>query len=193
MAAAAPAQHTVGATALLVAAARARESHRPPEHRLFEDSFASKLATDLGQRFLEALGEVYGDVEEQVAKFAVRTRYLDDRILAHRSGPRQLVILGVGCDTRPYRLPLPGVHVFEVDTPAVLAWRSAQLKEAVALCHRVSGIPADLRTDDWESALCAQGFSPAEPSTWLLEGLLMYLTMDDAGRLLAAVRRLAGP
>ncbi len=39
--------------------------------------------------------------QEQVNKFAVRTRYLDDQLLkcTHLS---QAVVLGVGCDTRAY-------------------------------------------------------------------------------------------
>ena len=53
----------MGATALLIAAARARESAKGETERLFYDPHAHALAGEWGHRFLEDLGGVYGNVE----------------------------------------------------------------------------------------------------------------------------------
>jgi methyltransferase (TIGR00027 family) len=59
----------------------------------------------------------------------------------------------------------------------------------VPRCHRVV-IAVDLR-EDWRSQFVAAGFQPATPTVWLLEGLLIYLTADEATTLLQAVTGLS--
>jgi methyltransferase (TIGR00027 family) len=104
------------------------------------------------------------------------------------------VLLAAGLDTRAFRLAWPeGTHLFEVDLPDVLAFKDTVLaaRGAVARCERTT-VPADLRAD-WTSALNAAGHDSGRPTAWLVEGLLIYLTADEAGRLLADVTRLSAP
>jgi methyltransferase (TIGR00027 family) len=61
----------------------------------------------------------------------------------------------------------------------------------VPRCERVT-VPADLR-EDWPAQLAAAGFGPAEPSTWLAEGLIIYLTAGEAERLLSLAGDLSVP
>jgi O-methyltransferase involved in polyketide biosynthesis len=51
---------------------------------------------------------------------------------------------------------------------------------------------ADLR-EDWAAALTGAGFDRARPAAWLAEGLLLYLTAQQAGRLLTGVSELSAP
>lgn len=89
----------------------------------------------------------------------------------------------------------PGTRarVFEVDLPGVLAFKDAVLTAhgAVPRCERTV-VPADLR-GDWPAALTGAGFDRSRPTAWLAEGLLIYLTGDDATRLLTAVTELSPP
>src|SRR4051812_40451363 len=58
-----------------------------------------------------------------------RTKHFDDLLLADLGKIRQVVILGAGLDTRPYRFVsrLAGVRVFEVDHPGTGAWKRSRL------------------------------------------------------------------
>ncbi|MGV9358358.1 class I SAM-dependent methyltransferase [Streptomyces misionensis] len=190
--------HGVGRTALLVAAARAIETHRP-----------DALARDpLAEHFVRAApasagwpvrpGQVPGGEADPLwgrlgRYFALRTRVLDDHLLrsAHL-GVRQVVLLGAGLDSRAYRLDWPpGCAVYEVDTAEVLAFKQSVLDRvrAVPLADR-RPLAADLR-HEWTGALRDAGFDPGAPTAWLAEGLLLYLPAAAERRLVATVDRLS--
>ncbi|MFI9721504.1 SAM-dependent methyltransferase [Streptomyces sp. NPDC052396] len=176
----------VAGTALLTAALRDRESRRPD--RLFDDPLAGLLAGEAGRAQAEAFGE-------QPA-IAVRTRYFDERlarITGAGDGPRQLVLPAAGMDTRAHRLPFPaGSTCYEADRPELLELKNSLLAQApAATCRRVT-VPADLAAD-WPAALAAAGFSPEEPTCWLVEGLTQYLQEPDVLRLFDRIAELSAP
>ncbi|MFD9211387.1 SAM-dependent methyltransferase [Streptomyces sioyaensis] len=183
----------VSSTALVVGIARAAESERPD--RLFEDSLATRFldaagvdqqaiwTTGQGELFAEAMGDY----------FALRTRYFDDYFgQACAAGCRQVVVLAAGLDTRAYRLDWPaGVRLFELDQPDVLAFKEDVLGSDMPRCTR-EVIVADLR-DDWPARLVERGFRADEPTAWLVEGVLVYLTERDADHLLDRIGALSAP
>ncbi|MFD9597106.1 class I SAM-dependent methyltransferase [Kitasatospora sp. NPDC059973] len=188
----------VGVTALLVAAARAIETHR--RDSLAQDAFAEHFvraapaSAGWPVRGREAPG---GDANPLWGRFAryfgLRTRVLDDFLLRSvRADARQVVLLGAGLDARAFRLDWPpGCVVFEIDRPGVLAFKHRVLDglSAVPRAARVP-VPADLRAD-WVGALTGAGFDPAAPSVWLAEGLLFYLPSAVESHLVGAVDRLS--
>jgi methyltransferase (TIGR00027 family) len=188
----------VGKTALGVAMVRAEESRRAD--RLFNDPYAEAFlmaapgAFDVEQR---AAAEGAGDMASWGAAFwshaVIRTRFFDDYLLdATAHGIRQVVLLAAGLDTRAYRLPWPrGVHVYELDLPEVLDFKEAVLTEraAVPRCQR-KVVPVDLRKD-WTVPLTKAGLGTAEPTAWLAEGLLIYLTARESTDLLTRVGELS--
>ncbi|ARI50748.1 class I SAM-dependent methyltransferase [Streptomyces bacillaris] len=188
----------VGVTALLVAAARAIETHRPDS--LAQDVFAEHfvLAAPASKGWPVRPAEVTGgDANPLWGRFAryfgLRTRVLDDFLLgsAHTGGVRQVVLVGAGLDSRAYRLEWPsGCVVFEIDREEVLAFKHQVLDgvSAVPKAARVP-VPMDLR-DDWAGALPGAGFDPAAPSVWLIEGLLFYLPPAAETYLVDTVDRL---
>jgi methyltransferase (TIGR00027 family) len=129
------------------------------------------------------------------ARVAIRTRFFDDYLLAAcAAGCRQVVLLAAGMDTRGYRLDWPvGTRLFEIDQPDVLAFKDAVLtsRDAVPRCHRVARA-ADLR-QNWAGVLLDSGLRPGERTAWLAEGLLIYLTAEEAGQLFATITGLSAP
>ncbi|QNE24736.1 SAM-dependent methyltransferase [Streptomyces sp. INR7] len=161
-------------TALWTASMRAREHER--EDRLFCDPLASLLAGTEGPAIMQRFeGAVQPGVEDPA--LAVRTRYLDDQLVAQDgAGMRQFVSLAAGMDTRAFRLPWsPGVTVFELDRPALLTLKD-ELLERAGVHSRCEWIPlgVDLMAD-WTTPLLEAGFDRARSTTWLIEGLLYFL------------------
>lgn len=189
----------VGLTALLVAAARAIETHR--HDSLAQDVYAEHFvrAAPASAGWPVRMQQVPdGDASPLWGRFAryfgLRTRVLDDFLLrsAHAEGARQVVLLGAGLDARAFRLDWPpGCVIFEIDREEVLAFKHKVLGalSATPNAARVP-IPVDLRAD-WVTALTDAGFDAAAPSVWLAEGLLLYLPPAAETYLIDTVDRLS--
>jgi methyltransferase (TIGR00027 family) len=186
----------MGRTAIGMARVRAEERRRPD--RLFDDPYAEAfLAAAPGAVPEEraASGELASWGATVSAQGIIRTRFFDDYLLAAcAAGCRQVVLLAAGLDTRAFRLAWSeGVRLFELDLPEVLAFKEGVLatQGAVARCQRAV-LAVDLR-GDWPAELTRAGLEPAEPTAWLAEGLLIYLSAEKAARLLTAVGALSAP
>ncbi|MGH3781374.1 MAG: SAM-dependent methyltransferase [Pseudonocardiaceae bacterium] len=168
-------------TAQWTAAARCLETERGGGG-LFEDTHARELA---GPRGFELLERYQGaGVAEYIA---IRTRYMDDAVSTVLAGDPidQVVLVACGMDTRSYRLRWPDrVTVYELDHSALLAEKHARLDRLQASAAvDVVEVGADL-ADDWLPALRGHGFDSSKPGLWVAEGLLFFLTEDQAGALL---------
>lgn len=193
---------SVGATATLVAAARAAASREVPP--LIDDPYAEPLVRAVGVDFFikmaggdlpSAEGQMAVGIARMTDNMAVRTRFFDGFFTgAARAGVRQAVILASGLDSRAYRLDWPaGMRVFEIDQPDVIAFKTETLADlgATPRCDR-RPVAKDLR-DDWAAALGSAGFDPQAPTAWSAEGLLGYLPPDAQDRLLDTVTALSAP
>ncbi|MFI6448465.1 SAM-dependent methyltransferase [Kitasatospora sp. NPDC050543] len=193
----------VSRTALAVAGVRALESARP--QGLFNDPYAAAFVAASGEPQHPAASTTGpagpGGRPEPASALAkalrfqtvIRTRFYDDHLLA--AGCRQVVLLAAGLDTRAYRLSWPsGTRLYELDLPPVLEFKEGVLTglAAVPRCERTA-LPADLLDPRWPDLLRGAGFDPAEPTAWLAEGLLVYLTAEQAAALLGAVGELSRP
>src|ERR1700761_8037720 len=192
---------TVGATALLVATARALEAQKPDPLAL--DSFAEAFCRTVGGPSAAVLD---GKLPEHALKSAgwgqhfvnfqgARTRYFDDYFRrAADAGVRQVVILAAGLDSRAYRLPWPAdTTIFELDRPQVLDFKREVLAEQGAKPNAERReVAIDLR-EDWPQPLRDSGFDSAKPSAWIAEGLLIYLPADAEQQLFTGIDALATP
>ncbi|GIH21218.1 class I SAM-dependent methyltransferase [Rugosimonospora africana] len=175
-------------TAYWIAAVRARESSRPD--RLFDDPFARRLAGERGVAAMTASERASGGENTFIP---VRVRWFDDAVLrAVADGYRQVVLLGAGLDTRPYRLDLPGdLDWYELDRPEVFDGKQPALAGTTPRCRRWT-VAADL-VGDWPAALTAAGFDPERRTVWLAEGLFFYLAEESVLGLLRTAAGLAAP
>lgn len=197
---------SVGSTAVMVAAARARETESADP--LIVDPFARVLVDGAGtgmwetfidesvtERIKAADPEAAAIFENMLGYQAVRTHFFDAFFTdAANSGIRQVVILASGLDARAYRLKWPaGTVVFEIDQPKVLEYKSQTLADHGATATAtLREVAIDLR-QDWPTALRAAGFDPTAPTAWLAEGLLMYLPAEAQDTLFTEITELSAP
>jgi methyltransferase (TIGR00027 family) len=179
---------------------RAMESRR--RDRLFCDPYAAA--------FLAAAPEVFDRAERGAvaclsglsaagtafwSRAVIRTRFFDDYLVdAVGAGIRQVVLLAAGLDTRAFRLNWPAdVRLFELDLPEVLEFKRQVLasRSARPRCD-YRPVPGDLR-EDWAALLTGAGLRASQPTAWLLEGLLIYLSAAQVGHLLATLCELSAP
>jgi methyltransferase (TIGR00027 family) len=192
---------SVGATAVMVASARAAET--ASEQPLIRDEFAQMLidGPELADLIAKLATTYAADPEAEAVRLhmvnyqAARTHFFDAYFTAAAAaGIRQHVILAAGLDSRAYRLDWPaGTSVYEVDQPKVLAYKAATLAaNGVQPVVDRREVPADLRFD-WPEVLRGKGFDPAQPTAWLAEGLLIFLPGEAEERLFADIDALSAP
>jgi methyltransferase (TIGR00027 family) len=194
---------SVGATAVMVALARAAETASADP--LIRDQFAEPLvATPELEGVREQVAAWWAedddpdstvDSQQMIDYQAVRTHFFDEYFTdAVAGGIRQVVILAAGLDSRAYRLDWPaGTVVYEIDLPKVLEYKSETLTGhgATPIADR-RAVAVDLR-HDWPQALRDAGFDASAPTAWLAEGLLPFLPAAAQEALFANIDALSGP
>jgi len=187
-------QRGVGRTSLMIAAARAIETKKPVEVRLFQDIYAEKLTgAESGVNLLKEFESKQKGIQKL---FALRTKFIDntikDAVLSRAI--RQVVILGSGMDTRPLRLELSEeVTFFELDFASVIDYKNEILEPLIKL-HNISTkrvcIKTDLSKVGWDIQLTNSGFNSNSKSLFILEGLVMYIDPEGVYELLRKINRL---
>lgn len=200
---------SVGATAVMVALARAAET--ASDSPLIRDQFAEPLVStpELAGVREQVAAWWAGDPDDEsgdgapganhmIDYQAVRTHFFDayfaDATQASGAGIRQVVLVAAGLDSRAYRLDWPaGTVVYEIDLPKVLEYKTGTLARhgAEPVADR-RPVPVDLR-DDWPQALREAGFDADQPTAWLAEGLLPFLPAPAQEALFASIHSLSGP
>lgn len=195
------ARQTVSRTALGAAICRMIEQYQLEEIRLFDDPVAKELVGDLIKFLMQFAGMRNLTVQQTdaVAKgiYGVqvcRTRFIDDVVKAAISqGIEQLVILGAGYDTRPYRLPqIESVKVFEVDLPAVQEDKKKKLQKHLGhLPDHVTFISIDFDTQTLEAAFSGSTVNPGKSAIFVWEGVTQYISEGAVRQTLASVGKSA--
>ncbi len=130
-----------------------------------------------------------GEVPPQL-EAAARVTFFDDVVERSLPDIDQLVILGAGFDTRPYRLPRgTSVRSFEVDLPATQAVKRRVLIQAGVDTGGVTFVPADFGNDDWLTRLVEAGLDLERPAVFIWEGVIIYL---DQAAVEDTLRKVAG-
>jgi methyltransferase (TIGR00027 family) len=179
------AKQTVSRTALGTAICRLIEQYQPEQARLFNDPIARELV-GAPVRFMMPFPSMRSLTMKRTDAVAAgiygaqicRTRYIDDAVQAALSqGIRQLVILGAGLDTRPYRLPgMESAKVFEVDLPSLQDEKKKRVRKYLGrLPDHVTFIPIDFDTQSLESVFDGTGFDPSRPAVFVWEGVTQYI------------------
>lgn len=176
----------------------------PADQRICNDPYAHRFISPEAVRIMRS--PVRRTIRRLVFKFIfpgvynaviARVRFLDDRLQAClEDGLEQLVILGAGYDTRAYRFNglARQVRVYEVDHPATQAVKKSRLKEIFnPVPGHVTHVPVELDRDDLAEKLAAAGYDRQKKSLFIMEGLVMYLPPAFVDKILAFIRKCAGP
>jgi len=169
----------------------------------FDDPTALELLPEEVQRQVqrERTGSEPRSLRERLAReyhrtqammMVARTVAIDDAIRAAASP--QVVILGAGLDGRAWRMPeLCNVSVFEVDHPDSQREKRERAKRLAPVSCDIRFVPVDFERDALAGALGAAGHDETRPTTWVWEGVVMYLSRNDIEATLAVVERRSAP
>eukprot|EP01083_Nonionella_stella_P110749 324311_1 len=198
-----------GRSALYIAAGRAIESQRGGRDRLFVDEYADRFAkcsNNAGYNFISLFADALtqlnheskatGDVSvDYLSGFvAFRTKWIDDQIYyalqtdkqrmrkgQTRGTIKQIVNLGVGCDTRSFRLSkLPkDLKMYNLDTADMIQFRKHVLGDDLGICQYID-VECDLEQGqaEWMDKLIKSGFNPSKKCIWICEGIFEYIAYD---------------
>ena len=178
---------------------RAVESLREGSYFYGKDVLAPYLAGKdfMAQSRLEA--SIFAPPSENTLNpVAMRALSIDDRIISCTE-LHQVVVLGAGMDSRPYRLVLPEIEWYEADMPHIIeekekiltALESDKTKLRVKSLHRVA-FNAKFDIKELFRALERSGYNSSEPTLFLMEGVLMYLTLSDVKNIFQALPKVKG-
>lgn len=210
-------------TSLLVAYWRMLETQRsstglfqnnpPPTPSLIQDKLAAVLIDKLASKELVQTFRSSPFLVIGINCLAIRTKVIDDWLLnepqrLHAQQPqqlrRQVVNLGAGMCTRPYRLDWnehsttssnTDTIVYEVDDAHLLEAKRNVLSQAgheprVPLVH----VPGDVtNTKTLMKALFDCGYDPSLPTDWLGEGLFAYLPPQKHMAVFECAKRYSAP
>lgn len=165
-------------TALWIAAYRAKETQS--SHPVIHDHLAEKLAGEKGFEMVATTPHT----ESMAFAMIVRTCAIDRLVeMAVSKGVDTVINLGAGLDTRPYRMNLPAdLTWIEVDFKNIIDYKNEMLKLEIPCC-RLQRIPFDLAQDRERKELFKQLGNRATRAVIITEGVIGYLTNQQATRL----------
>jgi len=188
-------------TAYSVALLRALEQHSAPGERLVDDPLSERMLTGVrGLIARTALGRrAFARLLDSSAPgffggIACRTKAFDDASAeALAAGVGQVVILGAGLDTRPYRMAaMRAARVWELDLPDIQAAKKAAVARVCGrLPENVHFVPADLTAEPIAAVLGRLGVRTDRPALLLAEGVVPYLPRSAAEEIFAGAGGLA--
>lgn len=127
----------------------------------------------------------------------LRKRWVEERVREFLSaGVEQLLVLGGGLDPLTLRLAaeFPDVRFYELDHPATQEIKEAALARHEALPDNLFLTPLDLSTESLDACLPRlESYSREARTLFLVEGVLMYLSPDEARRALQTMADFSAP
>jgi methyltransferase (TIGR00027 family) len=194
-------EHELSGTAQATAMMRALAAHDPRQEIRRADNLAELFLTEEQKVPLKDAKVRDWVMKNKITPGAyefmvARTAFFDEVVRnALDRAVLQLMLLGAGYDSRPYRFAhlLGDAVVFELDAPPTQLHKKKMLERGgVQAPSGVRFVPIDFTTDDIERTLLSAGFSKERAALFVWEGVSYYLSGDAVDRVLAAVRTLSG-
>lgn len=162
--------------AITRASLRLRESLRPEP--LFVDPYAGcflppNIQMDMD---MDVDTDTDTDMEPCLHHYCLGTKFIDDKLLTltkNLDGPKQVVLLTDGMDTRAYRLNwLTSTIIFDVSPERIFKTAAQKLQDVGAKIPRkclLIHVPSE--SSNIHQILRDKGFSGSRPSVWAFQGL----------------------
>jgi methyltransferase (TIGR00027 family) len=121
----------------------------------------------------------------------MRVKFMDDVLRKSiTAGLDELIVLGAGLDSRPYRLAgeLRGIRVIEVDHPVSQASKRAHIRRILGHePEHVTFVEIDFMRDDLDSVLTAAGHKHTARTLFIWSGVSPYLPEPAVANVLSWV------
>jgi methyltransferase (TIGR00027 family) len=126
-----------------------------------------------------------------------RTAWFDGLVEeALREHIPQIVFLGAGYDSRPYRFAalIRDTRIFEVDAPPTQEHKRSLLKRAgIAIPEGLTFVPTDFTNNSLKDALFSEGFDKEQKTLYIWEGVTYYLPAEAIDGMLGFIRENSPP
>ncbi|MDX2033860.1 MAG: class I SAM-dependent methyltransferase [Blastocatellia bacterium] len=119
-----------------------------------------------------------------------RTKHLRRLLAESQSEIAQVLVLGVGLDSKPVEFAREKQAWYLADLREMLRERNRRLSVLGVDVKNCIEIPVDLRRSDWPEKILESGFDPTKPTLIILEGVSMYLEIDEVRSTFERVRAL---
>lgn len=186
-------------TAEAVCMARALEQRRPD--RLVDDPHAVWFLRGPARAAVRAfaVSGSLGSLAERgldpglITAIAARHGWIDARVVEALRPGAQLLLLGAGYDSRPWRLDLTDVTCVALDHPATARRKRRRLRQLGLDAAARHAVPADLELEPLPDALARTPLRHDHPTVVVWEGVSMYLDAETVGRTLRQLHQVLGP
>jgi methyltransferase (TIGR00027 family) len=124
-----------------------------------------------------------------------RSRYIDDYLQENiTSGIKQLVIIGAGLDSRPYRFDdLKKIKVYEVDHPATQSIKKKKVKNTFgAIPEHVVFVAVDFNDEQIDVKLLKSGYDKNLKTLFIWEGTTPYINLEAVHKILEFISAESG-
>jgi methyltransferase (TIGR00027 family) len=126
-----------------------------------------------------------------------RTEFFD-QVVEHalKENVAQIVLLGAGYDSRPYRFDefIQDTRIFELDTKPTQQRKKDCLQQAqIPVSEHISFVPMNFETNNLLDKLIKAGFSREKKTLFVWEGVTYYLSAEVVDHMLTFVRTNSPP
>lgn len=173
----------VSETAMIMASLRALSNYEEEESLRTNDTIAecflpkerSSLLTTKSER-----GKIKALIPKGLYEYVIsRTKYIDRVLLdAVKNDTVQIVILGAGYDSRPYRLKnlLGNTKIFEVDAKPTQEQKISLLhKCGIEISKNITYVAVDFEKEELFKKIYESGYDAQEKTLFIWEGVTFYL------------------
>jgi methyltransferase, putative, TIGR00027 family len=183
----------ISETAVAVASLRALSNYENDDKFKCNDDYAELFLPD-EKRIPLKDSKVRDSIKKAIPKgmfeyVISRTKYFDSVFIeAVKQNIGQIVFLGAGFDSRPYRFNelLDNTKIFEVDTEATQKYKKALLTNSFKNIEYVSN---NFEDDNLFDKLRKHGYKHTDKTLFLWEGVTFYLTKETVFKMLKDIRK----
>ncbi len=195
-----PAEAQASGTAAATAFLRALAACDPREEIRGKDYLARIFLEEEQTRPLQDPALRTWVMQSQLApgayEFMIARTAFFDHIFAQalQDNLEQVVLLGAGYDSRPYRFNelIQATRIFEVDAPPTQQRKQACLQQGgISISPQISFVPLDFETDPLDEGLTAAGLRRDARTLFIWEGVSYYLSGAAVDNVLACVKMLS--
>jgi methyltransferase (TIGR00027 family) len=190
-------ENQASGTASATAFMRALAAHDPRKEIRGNDYLAEIFLEEEQKRPLKEPAARAWVMKNRIApgayEFMIARTAFFDRIVeqALKQNMGQVVFLGAGYDSRPYRFKdfIQDTKIFELDTKPTQQRKKESLQRGeISISKQISFVRINFETDNVRGILAEAGFSRKEKTLFVWEGVTYYLKAEVVDKMLAFVR-----